>query len=241
MARRRMFSMELVSSDKFMTLRPAAQAFYFHLNMHADDEGFVSAPRSLGMLCGGTQSDLECLEQAGFIIGFDSGVVLITHWHTNNTIRKDRSMDTMHRVEKAMVTVVDGVYVLSETVATEMTTNFAANSATQNRIEENRIEKNILDNSRSEYTSPEEACGENAAEAAGLEDLGNDASTIIKEPSCTDIVLFCEEAGLKNIEATQFWSHYYLCKWKDKDGRPIKDWKALARSWDSRSSPGFTP
>ena len=112
---------------------------------------------------------------------------------------------------------------------------------TQNRIEENRIENNILDNSRSEYTSPEEACGENAAEAAVTEDLGNDASTIIKEPSCTDIVLFCEEAGLKNIEATQFWSHYYLCKWKDKDGRPIKDWKALARSWDSRSSPGFTP
>ena len=232
MARRRMFSMELVSSDKFMTLRPAAQAFYFHLNMHADDEGFVSAPRSLGMLCGGTQSDLECLEQAGFIIGFDSGVVLITHWHTNNTIRKDRSMDTMHRVEKAMVTVVDGVYVLSETVATEMTTNFAANSATQNRIEENRIEKNILDNSRSEYTSPEEACGENAAEAAGLEDLENDASTIMKEPTCGEVCLYCEEAGLTNIMGTQFWAHYYSQKWKDKDGRPIKDWKALARSWD---------
>ena len=246
MARRRMFSLELVSSDKFLTLPNSAQAFYFHLNMHADDEGFVSAPRSLGMLCGGTESDLDYLDQAGFIIRFESGVVLIAHWLTNNTIRKDRSIDTMHRIEKAMVTVVDGVYVLAENAATEMTTNlatnFSANSAPQNRIEQNRLEKNRLEYSRSEYTSPEEACGENAAEAAITEDLDKDASTIMKEPTCGEVCLYCQEAGLTNIMGTQFWAHYYSQKWKDKDGRPIKDWKALARSWNDSAGnriPGY--
>lgn len=234
MARRRMFSLELISSDKFLGLPSSAQSFYFHLNMHADDEGFVAAPRSLGMLCGGSNEDLELLEKADFVIRFESGVLVITHWLLNNTIRKDRSVETIHRAEKAMLALKDGCYVLAEetpvttNVATNLATNpdaiFSAESAPQNRIEENRIEKNILENNRIEYPGGEK-----------IHQPGVEEEWIA--PSCVDIALFVEQENLP-IDAMAFWSKYYKTGWKDSRGVPIKDWKALARSWRQNADTG---
>ena len=42
MARKRMFSEDIVESDAFLSLSKEAQLLYFHLNMRADDEGFVN-------------------------------------------------------------------------------------------------------------------------------------------------------------------------------------------------------
>lgn len=239
MARRRMFNLELISSDRFLGMKASAQAFYFHLNMHADDEGFVSAPRSLGMLCGGSNEDLDQLEQQGFVIRFASGVLVITHWLLNNTIRKDRSMQTIHRAEKAMLSLVDNCYVRTEDIKTEqelhgqaVTTNlatktqtvFSDESAPQNRIEQNRKEYIRIDNNRSDYPG-----GENADPVDDGD--GTDASTIEKKgPSCMDVQSFAEQEGLQHVDAIQFWSHYYLNDWRDQNGQPIRDWKALLRS-----------
>ena len=41
MAQKRMFSKKITDSDKFLDLPLSAQALYFHLNMHGDDDGFV--------------------------------------------------------------------------------------------------------------------------------------------------------------------------------------------------------
>lgn len=238
MARRRMFTVELLDSDRFTDLDVQAQMLYICLSVHADDEGFLSSGKRLGRLYGG-ELMLQALIDAGFVIRFPSGVLAITDWYINNTVRKDRSAPTIHQTERKQLTVINGRYVLTgndNQVAT-ICQPFANHLATQNRIEQNRLEY-----SRSEYTSPEEAGGENAAEAAVTEDLGNDASTIMKEPTCGDVCLYCQEAGLTNIMGTQFWAHYYSQKWKDKDGRPIKDWKALARSWNDSAGnriPGY--
>ena len=167
MARRRMFSAELTSSDRFLDMGTDTQCFYFHLSLHADDEGFVSAPRSLGLLCGGTEANLKEMEEAGYIIRFSTGVLVIVDWMLNNTIRKDRSMETIHRKEKDMVTLVHNRYVLRseiEDVSADMTTKMSTNLSTQNRIEdsrvdENRIEQNRIDKNISEYSSTEQYGG----------------------------------------------------------------------------------
>ena len=39
MVERRMFHTAVVESDAFLDLPPGAQALYFHLGMHADDDG----------------------------------------------------------------------------------------------------------------------------------------------------------------------------------------------------------
>lgn len=172
MARRRMFCTELVSSDQFLSMPPTAQNLYFQLCLHGDDEGFVAGPASVARLCGAGADDLQILDDEDFIISFDTGVVLITDWHLHNTIRKDRSVPTHHRIEKSLIQLVCGRYFRltdinyqetvdpCDTVSTEsmskMTTNMTTNMATQNRIEQNRAEQSRVDESRSEKKIIEE-------------------------------------------------------------------------------------
>ena len=45
MARRRMFSLDVVDTDRFLDMPTSAQNLYYSLGMRADDDGFVSNPR----------------------------------------------------------------------------------------------------------------------------------------------------------------------------------------------------
>ena len=47
-----------------------------------------------------TEDDLKLLIAKGFVICFESGVIVITHWHENNVIRKERKKDTLFLKEK---------------------------------------------------------------------------------------------------------------------------------------------
>ena len=46
MAQKRMFTMKIVDSDAFLDMPLSTQALYFHLNMRADDDGFVGNPKN---------------------------------------------------------------------------------------------------------------------------------------------------------------------------------------------------
>lgn len=52
MAHRRMFSLSVVDTDRFLEMPSSTQALYFHLGMRADDDGFVAAPKSIAAICG---------------------------------------------------------------------------------------------------------------------------------------------------------------------------------------------
>ena len=41
MAQRRMFSKKITETDLFLDMPMSAQCLYFHLNMSADDDGFI--------------------------------------------------------------------------------------------------------------------------------------------------------------------------------------------------------
>lgn len=45
MAQKRMFTMKIVDSDAFLDMPMSAQCLYFHLNMRADDDGFIGNPK----------------------------------------------------------------------------------------------------------------------------------------------------------------------------------------------------
>ena len=45
MAEKRMFARSLIDSDSFLDMPLSAQALYFHLNMRADDDGFINNPK----------------------------------------------------------------------------------------------------------------------------------------------------------------------------------------------------
>src|SRR5262249_11047803 len=111
MANRRMFSRQIVSSDEFLEMPLTSQALYFHLGMTADDDGFVS-PRKVLRMTGAGEDDLKVLLAKGFVIRFESGVVVITHWKQNNYLRNDRYTPTIYAAERARLSCIQSVYAL---------------------------------------------------------------------------------------------------------------------------------
>lgn len=103
MANRRMFSLDIVNTDSFLDMPASTQALYFHLGMRADDDGFIASSKRITNMVGCNADDLKLLIAKGFVIQFDSGIVVITHWKTNNYLRPDRYRPTLHQSEKAML------------------------------------------------------------------------------------------------------------------------------------------
>lgn len=117
MANRRMFSKDVIDSDRFLDMPPTAQNFYFHLGMQADDDGFVSAPKKVKRLSSATDDDLKLLIAKEFVIPFESGIIVIADWKLNNMLRKDRYKETIHKDEKLhLIEKENGSYQYSETI-----------------------------------------------------------------------------------------------------------------------------
>ena len=113
MAQKRMFSLQVIDTDRFMDMSTSAQALYFHLGMHGDDDGFVASPRKLVRAAGCNDDDLRLLAAKGYIIPFDSGVIVVTDWNINNTLKNDRYHETVYVEEKAKLSVdKSGRYIL---------------------------------------------------------------------------------------------------------------------------------
>ncbi|CAO77371.1 DnaD-like helicase loader [Streptococcus phage M102] len=100
MAQRRMFSKKITETDKFLEMPLSSQALYFHLSMGADDEGFIDRAKTIQRIIGASDDDMKLLIAKGFLIPFESGVVVIRHWRIHNYIQADRFQKTIHEKEK---------------------------------------------------------------------------------------------------------------------------------------------
>jgi hypothetical protein len=107
MADRRMFTKQIIDSDAFLEMSSSAQALYFHLGMRADDEGFVNNPKKIQRMIGAAEDDLKILMAKRFIIGFESGIIVIKHWKMHNYIQNDRFKPTVYQAERALLSVKD--------------------------------------------------------------------------------------------------------------------------------------
>lgn len=114
MANRRMFSVDIVCTDKFLEMPASSQALYLQLGMKADDDGFVSAPKQITRMTNASEDDFRILVSKGYIIPFDSGIIVIKDWKVNNYLRRDRYTETRHLKEKSALEIVDDVYVISD-------------------------------------------------------------------------------------------------------------------------------
>ena len=101
MAKKRMFSISVVDSDNFLDMPLSAQALYFHLNVRADDDGFVDNPKRIMRTIGAAEDDLSILILRRFVIRFEDGVVVIKHWRVHNTIQSDRYTRTVYEEDLA--------------------------------------------------------------------------------------------------------------------------------------------
>jgi len=117
MAERRMFAKTIIDSDAFLDMPTSTQAFYFHLGMRADDDGFINNPKKIQKIVGGNDDDFKLLIAKRFIIPFESGVVVIKHWKIHNYIQSDRYKPTLYQEEKRQLVTKDNKgYTVLETV-----------------------------------------------------------------------------------------------------------------------------
>lgn len=106
-----MFDRAIIDTDKFMDMPLSSKAIYFLLGMEADDEGFVSYKKVM-RVHGGNDDDMKVLVAKGFIILFESGVVVITDWGKNNWLDSRRIKLTEYKLEKKLLGRNKGEYYL---------------------------------------------------------------------------------------------------------------------------------
>ena len=97
MANRRMISIKIIDSARFIKMPSSTQSLYFHLITRADDDGVVEA-FSVMRLVGATEDDLKILNAKGFITVLNEDLVTyINDWLEHNKIRADRKIDSMYK------------------------------------------------------------------------------------------------------------------------------------------------
>ena len=133
MAQKRMFSLNVVDTDKFLEMPISARLLYYELGMRADDDGFVDNWKKIMLFAGLKEDDMKILITKQFIIPFESGVIVIKHWRLNNYLQKDRTKPTIYQEElKQLGLDENNVY----TLYTDCIHSIDKNSIDKNRIEE---------------------------------------------------------------------------------------------------------
>ncbi|MCK1219571.1 DnaD domain-containing protein [Streptococcus uberis] len=142
MAQKRMFSNTITDTDRFLDMPASTQNLYFHLNMHADDDGFVDSPKRIMRNVGASNDDMNVLLSKKFVLNFDSGIILIKDWKIHNVIRKDMYKPTVYTDEKSQI-------ILDDTNSYRFRNEYVP----QIRLDKNRLDKNRLDEDSRENIS----------------------------------------------------------------------------------------
>jgi hypothetical protein len=147
MAEKRMFTQKIIDSDPFLDMPLSTQALYFHLNMRADDDGFINNPNKIKRTIGATDDDLKLLIAKRFLICFENGVIVIKHWRMHNTLRKDRYNPTTYQEELAMLEIKDNKSYTEKGFGNQMATKWQPSGnqvATQYSIDKYSIDKDSV-------------------------------------------------------------------------------------------------
>ena len=158
MAEKRMFTKKIVDSDQFLDMPLSTQCLYFHLNMRADDDGFINNPKKICRMIGASEDDLKVLIAKRFVLVFENGVIVIKHWRMHNTLRQDRYKPTQYQEEFERLTVKDNKSYTDRIVECQQIGILAEPAATSwqpvgNQLEpQNSIDKNSIDKNRYIYS-----------------------------------------------------------------------------------------
>ncbi len=168
MAKRRMLMENIIESDDFTKLPFGAQVLYLHLNMQADDDGFVGNAESTMRSMGIKKKSFDILAEKNYIIAFKSGIIAITHWLSHNRIRQDRKTPTRFKEELSNIRVINEEYYskIDDTQQNQgVSAFFAAVNASQVSIGKDSIDKDSIvelskDESSEAQTSSDEPYGD---------------------------------------------------------------------------------
>lgn len=212
MAQKRMFSLAVTDTDKFLDMSASAQALYFHLGMHGDDDGFVASPKKIARGVGCNDDDLRLLASKGYIIPFESGVIVIVDWNINNTLKNDRYHETIFAAERALVSEDSaGRWVLGSSMVSERKQLGSSLEPEHNITKLNRTKQN------------KEKAADKPPRAARF-----------TPPTVDEVRAYCQERG-SSVDPERFIDFYASKGWLVGKTR-MKDWRAAVRSWERSDS-----
>ena len=204
-----MFALDVIDTDRFCEMPISARLLYYELGMRGDDEGFVQNPKKIMLTTGTTADDLKILAAKGYVILFDSGVLVITHWRQNNFIQKDRFHETTCLAEKAQIQTTDSkIYELlpSGNKLDTPCIRTVSDLEAQIRLDKTRVEKKTRTPSSRRFTPP----------------------------TVEEVTAYCHERG-NNVDAQRLVDFYEASGWM-RGKSPIRDWKACVRTWERNAN-----
>lgn len=146
MATKRMFSLKIVDSDAFLDMPQTTQLLYFHLAMRVDDDGFVDNPKKIMRMIGSAENDLTVLVTKRFVLGFESGVIVIKHHRMNNNWDSYNCKRTQYLEEFNTLSLKEnGAYTQEDTKGKQLQTEIRLKSDRKKSLEENRIDKKRIE------------------------------------------------------------------------------------------------
>lgn len=154
MARKRMFSLDVVDTDIFLAMPVSARLLYYDLGMRADDDGFVDNWKKILLFTGLKEDDLKILITKQFIIPFETGIIVIKHWRMNNYLQNDRVKKTIHqnelkqlKMDESSVYTLDTTCIQKNPQSLENIDVYKMDTTCIHSIVENSIEENSIDKS----------------------------------------------------------------------------------------------
>lgn len=145
MAQRRMFSLKIIDSAKFLKMPSSSRLLYYDLCMRADDDGVVEGFNVLRMT-GASEDDLKILVAKEFIkILNEDLVAYVTDWKEHNKIRADRKVDSIYK--DLLLQILPEVKLIEPKQRADlkpkekMDCNWTSNSQTEDGLGKDRIGK----------------------------------------------------------------------------------------------------
>ena len=209
MANKRMFALDVIDTDRFCEMPVSARLLYYELGMRGDDEGFVQNPKRIMLTTETTVDDLKILAAKGYVILFDSGVLVITHWRQNNFIQKDRFHETTCLAEKAQIQTTDSkIYELlpSGNKLDTPCIRTVSDLEAQIRLDKTRKEEKARAPSSRRFTPP----------------------------SVDEVAAYCRERG-NGVDAQRFVDFYASKGWR-VGSSGMRDWRAAVRNWERQDN-----
>ena len=224
MAERRMMAKSIIETDMFLDMPTSCQCLYFHLLLRADDDGFISNPKSIVRTLSASADDLKLLIAKQYLISFESGVVVIKDWKIHNYIRNDRYKASNVPERELLNIRKDKAYTLKEDDGVPMIDYGipADNQMDTNGIPTVSIGKDRLGKDR---------LGKDRLDIEGeCEKPHSPKRKTFTKPTIDEIQDYCIERN-NNVNAEHFFDYYESNGWK-VGKNSMKDWKAAVRTWE---------
>lgn len=144
MARRRMFSKDIVRSDTFLSMSLESCLLYFQLGMEADDRGYINNMNTVIKITGASNNALKELMTNKFILKRGETLYLIKGWCVNNTIQPSRLVESKYIEDlKKLFFDVNKSYTTNETPTPCLSTQKSKrkDKEKERKVEESEVEQ----------------------------------------------------------------------------------------------------